>query len=332
VTSTSEDGQAITVEFARARLSALSSLTGADVSGVMLIAQRRGDPAKFAQIRPTDRALPELNSVVGDAAGSYADSELIDYEPATSTTADQVMWMPAANVPLLESIASEAADMAGIPVFDPRHAHLGDLRLAALNANSNESTAVFVQNLRGNQIVAQSGRVGVVVRRGVLDVPPSGQILLFSRSVAAIVVDGVAFFADRAGFQRLFGYLDELRLQAEETFGAVTANLSIEGIEQMAAAVTGSPTMLGKMASIQRKLTRYPEYREALTMPKLVAFVSRHPECGVDLAGEGDSVRLVFRSDPQHRFKILKLLDDDYLRSELTTLEYEANSKSAPLG
>jgi hypothetical protein len=40
----------------------------------------------------------------------------------------------------------------------------------------------------------------------------------------------------------------------------------------------------------------------------------------------------VFRNDPQHRFKILKLLDDDHLRSELTTLEYEANSKGLPVG
>ena len=55
------------------------------------------------------------------------------------------------------------------------------------------------------------------------------------------------------------------------------------------------------------------------------------PEYQVDITGDGDAARLVFRNDAQHRFKILKLLDDDYLHSELTSLEYEANSKSAPL-
>jgi hypothetical protein len=67
-------------------------------------------------------------------------------------------------------------------------------------------------------------------------------------------------------------------------------------------------------------------------MPKLVAFVRRHPECGVEVTGTGGDARLVFRNDARHRFKILKRLDDDYLRSQLTTLEYESNSKSAPLG
>ena len=100
----------------------------------------------------------------------------------------------------------------------------------------------------------------------------------------------------------------------------------------MATVVTGSPAMLGKMASIQRKLDDYPQYRAALTMPNLVAFVRKHPECEVEIQGDGDAAQLVFRNDAQHRFKILKLLDDDYLRSQLTELNYEANSKSAPIG
>jgi hypothetical protein len=91
-------------------------------------------------------------------------------------------------------------------------------------------------------------------------------------------------------------------------------------------------TMLGKVASIQRKLDTYPQYREALTMTKLKEFVETHPECGVEMTGDGDEASFVFRNDIQHRFKILKLLDDDFLRSELTRLEYEANSKSAPIG
>jgi hypothetical protein len=156
--------------------------------------------------------------------------------------------------------------------------------------------------------------------------------LLLGRDVAAVVVGNHAFFENRSAFQRLFGYLDELRQQADATFTDITTNLRIEGGEQMRAAVTASTAMLGKIASIQRKLDRYPKYKAALTMANLKAFVDTHPECGVEIAGEGDDARFVYQNDPQHRFKILKLLDDDYLRSELTTLEYDANSKSAPIG
>lgn len=66
-------------------------------------------------------------------------------------------------------------------------------------------------------------------------------------------------------------------------------------------------------------------------MPKLIKFVKAHPQCEVAIVGEGDDAQFAFTSDAQHRFKILKLLDDDYLRSGLTTLDYDANSKSDPL-
>jgi hypothetical protein len=192
--------------------------------------------------------------------------------------------------------------------------------------------AVFIQSLRGNAVVARSTRRGFLIRKGVLDLPQSGEVVLLSRDVAAMIISDVAFFRDRASFQRLFGYLDELRQQADTTFTEVTTDLRIDGLDQMRAAVTTSPAMLGKMASIQRKLDQYPQYRAALTMPRLKEFVDKHPECGVEIVGDGDDARFAFRNDPQHRFKILKLLDDDYLRSELTALEYESNSKSAPIG
>jgi hypothetical protein len=62
-------------------------------------------------------------------------------------------------------------------------------------------------------------------------------------------------------------------------------------------------------------------------LPNLIVFIRAHPECGVELSSDGPDAELVSHNDLQRRFKILKLLDDDLLRSELTSLEYEANSK-----
>jgi hypothetical protein len=240
------------------------------------------------------------------------------------------MWLDTSAVPLLKHVLEESDDLANLPRFDPGNHSLADMRLAAMRVETETVTAVFVQALRGSQVVAQSTKLGVLVRHGVLDVP-NGELVILTSEVTAVLTGSYVFFRNRSALQQLTGLLEELRQQAAATFRGVTANLRIEGSERMAAAVVGAPAMLGKMASIQRKLDRYPQYREALTMPKLVTFVRQHPECGVEVTGEGDEAKLVFRNDAQHRFKILKLLDDDYLRSELTTLEYDASSKSAPL-
>ena len=149
--------------------------------------------------------------------------------------------------------------------------------------------------------------------------------------INAVLVGEIAFLKDRPAFQRIFGYLHEMQEQAAATFQLVTGTLRIVGLDIMTGVVTSSPAMLGKMASIQRKLEKYPKYKAALTMSNLVKFIGSHPECGVDVSGIGDEAQLVFQNDPQHRFKILKLLDDDYLRSQLTEMDYEANSKGAPV-
>ena len=312
-------------------LASLATLQNGRVSGVVLAAQPADGSAEITQLQPTQAAIAPLGTIIQQATRRYAGCEVIDYQPAGSPADGQVMWLDTADVPLLKHVLEESDDLANLPRFDPRNHSLADMRLTAMRVETDTVTAVFVQALRGSQVVAQSTKVGVLVRRGVLDVP-KGDLVILTSDVTAVLTGSYVFFRNRSAFQQLTGLLEELRQQAAATFQAVTADLRIDGSEQMATAVVGAPAMLGKIASIQRKLDRYPQYREALTMSKLVPFVQLHPECGVEVVGEGDDARLVFRNDAQHRFKILKLLDDDYLKSELTTLEYEANSKSAPLG
>jgi hypothetical protein len=294
MTPDQSDNEQVGRDTAVAAVASLTQLSEASVSGVLLLVQQKDNPPEVSQLVPTDRALPVLSDVIHAAAAAYVDCEVIDYEPATTTADGQVMWLRVDDVPLLNAIFEESADLAGTPLFDPATSKLSNLQLAAMRAEAGGTAAVFVQSLRGNQIVAQSRRVGVIVRRGAIDLPPRGQILLFRRDVAAIVVGTVALFRDRAAFQRLFGYLDELRKKADGTFRSVTENLRIAGFEQMALAVSSSPAMLGKMASIQRKLNKYPQYKTALTMPKLVEFIANHPECEVEVAGDGEAAELVF--------------------------------------
>ena len=268
--------------------------------------------------------------MIAIATRAYVECEVIDYEPSTTPVDQQVMWLPVTAVPLLGQVLADSDDLANLERFDPKRHEMVNLRLAALRVSTARSSAVYIENLRGSQVVARSTKLGVVLRRGVLDVP-NGEILMLTGDVIAILTGDYIFFRNRSTFQLIFGLMDELRQQAAATFAIVTAQLEIDGLEEMEAAVTGAPNMLAKMASIQRKLDLYPKYQEAMTMPKLIAFVQAHPECGVPLSGEGANTKLVFRNNPQTRFKILKLLDDDFLRSELTTLKYEANSKSLPL-
>lgn len=328
------DGLQAMEEDRAAAAQVLASLQSLDTSAgavVVLAVLPPGRPVEVSQLQCTVNAASALSTVVNATTADYVQCEAIDYQPAGSPADGQVMWMESQVVPLLRQLLDDSSDLASLPRFDPRPTRLAYLGLAAVRVEKDDLKVILVQSLSKGQVVARSTKVGVVIRRGVLDIP-DGEIIMLSSNFIAVLTDRFVFFRDRKSFQQLFGLMDVMRQQAAATFADVTAQLRIDGLDQMRAAVTGAPAMLGKMASIQRKLDQYPKYREALTMPRLAAFVGNHPECGVEITGEGEDAQFIFHTDPQRRFKILKLLDDDYLTSELTTLDYEANSKSAPLG
>ena len=317
-------------EQAAAALDILGSLKQGNVTSVIVAGLKNRQLNEVAQLQPTNKAAARLTDVARETIERYSEAEAIGYQPAGMAADGQVMWMAMADVPLLETLSKHSDDLANLPQFSPSEAALGTLRVVAQRVTRDEFSATLVQSVGTNQVVARTTRVGVILRSGILDVP-DGQVVMLNSSTTALVTGAFAFFKDRKAFQQLTGLLEELRQQARNTLDTVTAQLRIQGIDDLRRASTDSPAMLGKMASIQRKLDAYPQYREALTMPKLVAFVRGHPECGVEIDGTEGLEELVFHKDPQRRFRILKLLDDDFLKSELTTFEYEANSKGSPI-
>jgi hypothetical protein len=94
------------------------------------------------------------------------------------------------------------------------------------------------------------------------------------------------------------------------------------------AAVTTDEKMISKVRGIQAKMDASAAYSKAMTMERLVHFVKDNPQVQIDLEGAQGQEVLVFHADVARRWRILKLLDDDYLFSKLTELDYEANSKT----
>ncbi len=151
--------------------------------------------------------------------------------------------------------------------------------------------------------------------------------LILDRELRLIVVGAPVVLQSASTFQTMFGALPELKAQAAATYRASIGKLDIVDGDKLAKACETDLNMMRKLVSIQAKLDR-PGYADAVTMPALVNFLKKHPEIEVPLRdADGPHPMLVFSSDAQHRWAILKLLDDDFLRSELTDITYETNSK-----
>ena len=308
-----------------AALAAIPKMESAQLAGLLVVAG--SDPPELSHLQATNRAQPVLSEIAQSASDKYRRCAVIPYGPGSVTVGSQVMWKPISEIPLLQSILEGSGDFANVQPFNPRTTAISSVRLVAIRMESDEVPTIFVQALQARHIVAGTTRHGMIVKRGSIDIADPNTLTLV-RDVTAIVFGAYVFFAKRQEFQELFGLLEELRAHADATFNQITARLKIDGLKEMRAAVIGDVHMLGKMASIQRMIDEYPKYKKAMTMERLLPFVRSHPNSGVKLSSSGDDAHFVFQNDSQHRFKILRLLDDDLLKSELTDFEYEANSKS----
>lgn len=151
--------------------------------------------------------------------------------------------------------------------------------------------------------------------------------LVIDRSFRVVVVDGVALMPTAASYEALFGPPAAMRVEAAATFAETFAGaLDVRGVDELRTACLSDLSMMRKLLSIRRRMAD-PGFRAALTMDRILAFLAANPQIGVPVDRGGPVPQLVFESGPQQRWALLKLLDDDYLRSDLTGRRYEANSK-----
>jgi hypothetical protein len=281
------------------------------------------------RVRLTPEAGERLISAARDYLIKTAKLTLLPYEPAILVPPGHSLYLAQARA---VNLASTEAGLAtgNVDALDPsadyaRRINLLALRLTLADGNTLTLYRVLKPAFR---LGRPKGVLALIERDGRYDLIDSQDLLLVELDFDVLVADGFAVFAKKTTFERAFGFLEELRRKSRATFKRVTRDLRIANIAELERVCTSETGMMNKMASIARSLEDDPDYAKAMTMPKLLRFVRANPALGITCEGSGSEAALVFDNSPQNRFKLLNLLDDDYLHSTLTDREYEAGSKT----
>ena len=204
-----------------AALAALRTIPEHFDPALLVIAWKRDEPPEVAAARPTDRLAAALREVVLGHAGDWSQRELVDYGPATDATDGQVMWLPVSRVPLLADAGTDV-DLADLPLFDPGAGYASRLRLSAIRGDTDAGPAVLYRALRPAQVIARSDKIPILRRGDRMDLVGRPTVLI-DRGVDANVVGGVVLFTNRRGFERVFGFLEELYAKFNTRAEAVEA-------------------------------------------------------------------------------------------------------------
>lgn len=295
---------------------------------------------RFSVLAPRDGGGPrahrvDLSTDAGDDLAVIAertrkrvlDATQLDYGPAVLIPPGHCMRVSQSAAATLSLIQTEV-DRNDSEVFDAAADYATAASMVA--ARFSDQTGASATFYRVNETLLQFRKrkvLGLIFRDGRYDRLEPGDVLLMRSEFDVIAVDGIAFFFAKTRFEQAFGFLEQLQQASGGTFDTVTARLRIRGLDALRAACTSQPQMMAKMASIRRSMDEDPAYARAMTMSRLTEFVREHPHLGIEVEGRGNTSQLVFNPGPATRFKILNLLDDDYLRSVLTERDYEAGSK-----
>lgn len=251
----------------------------------------------------------------------------IIYGPAVLIPPSHVMHVAQDAAATLGAIQS-VVDAADADAFDSRADYAKTAIMVAARFVTSDGKTVTFYRVADTLLQFTKNKVFSLIRRdGQYDRLEPADVLMMRAEFDVVVIAGHAFFFLKPTFERAFGFLEELKKTSAATFDSVTSGLRITGLADLRAACTSQPQMMAKMASIRRSMDEDPTYAAAMTMPKLLAYVEANPAVNIEIEGTGANRSLVFKPAPATRFQIVKLLDDDYLRSVLTERDYEAGSK-----
>ncbi|RXH56718.1 hypothetical protein GRAN_0028 [Granulicella sibirica] len=181
--------------------------------------------------------------------------------------------------------------------------------------------AVFLRSYSPKKELSRKTGFAAILGRGHYNKVET-KIFLFDWKVDCFAWGGYLFIPNVSSFQRIFKYFEGLRAKAQETLDTILAQIPVSNADDFRNACIGQIQMISKLAQIARK-----PYLPAVTIADLRRTINEF-DLDVQIAEIDGEERLVFEGAPAKRWLILKLLDDNYLGSVMTTLKYEVNSKS----
>jgi hypothetical protein len=150
-------------------------------------------------------------------------------------------------------------------------------------------------------------------------VKAKNDFIALDKSFDFMMVDNNLIILKLSTLERFFGFEKVIRNQARNTIDNINANELLEDIGQL--------NELAQNISTARKLMRIRN-SPVLNVPaqNVINFINNHPELTGKISFNQARTKVVLTTGVSKKL-FLKLLNDDYLFSELTELQYETHAK-----
>lgn len=302
-------------------------LGGEGESQVFLYASGADGGFEVRRLNLSQDVSHKFRSQAAAWAGSLVSQTLVPYAAGRKPSDHEVAYLSIEGVEPLAGLVASMQQPVETQLLEGNSTLVRRLRFYVVaTRQANEGWVHFVRAKGQTLSLRRTRKLALVPSAGVYD-ELAADTLVFDATFDGLVAQNYALIVNQGNFERALGFIEQASTAALETLNTLLVAVAVSNADQLRAAAATDVNMIAKLRSIAAKIAASSTYAAAMTTDRLIEFAEEQ-QLEIDTEVEGGHRRFVFHPDPQRRWRILKLLDDDYLHSSLTELDYEVNSKS----
>jgi hypothetical protein len=324
---TKSKAQTLSADSGRQLLNEVAALSDKAELHVTLLTGKPPDAFEFHRLNLDQGLANKFRQICAEFAQPLANGvRLGRYSAGENYSGGDIVGFMAPSE-AIQSLVPKLEANTGNPLLDPSSLGNKRVRMYVVSVREPNSNWIHLLNETNARFrLEQKGFLATIFSRGVYT-ELEEEALLFGRDFDAIFTSSIALVIQQKSLQRALGILAQVSKQSKTILKAVTGRLRIKNYQEFETAVSAQLNMVPRLMSIKERFD-VPAYAAAMTIDNIVAFAKENPKLEIDFEGESGNEELVFYPDPQRCWKILQLLDDDFLVSDLTKFRYESSSKS----
>jgi hypothetical protein len=288
--------------------------------------QKRDDQPEARVLSLADDAESFFRSVIVSAVvDRLSDSSLRALDPVYKPEKDVIEWAQASEIEAIQLAVSRYANLSPLASFQPNDkAYIRRLRFWVGVLTDRQGRKAYFFRAFSSASELQRKRGAAMVLRDGSFTKVDEQIFLFDDSIDCFVFEGLLFVIRKNDYRRIFDQLEAVRQRARLAAAALHAKVPIANFDEFEKACMTQAGLADKLIAVQGR-----DYFDQLSYTMLKPVIDEF-KLNIPIETSNGSPRLVFLTGPEHRWRILRLVDDDFLKSSMTELRYEVNSKTAP--
>jgi len=271
--------------------------------------------------RLTETFLDVVSSVIEEYKKGWRKHDIVlhDYTPESKLDDYEIELLDISQHGTIRKQIESLSALQDLDTFQEDEEFICNLRFYVIVARPlNAEPIYFYRTYTPKKMLSKSPFFGIWRGENEYD-RIERPIFLFDKYIDCVSRGNSMFILKKENFQHIFRFLEEVEKCAKQTLKYIKVRMPIANFDQFADACERDAGKLRKLKNIATQ-----PYLDKISMNDIKRVIQMH-NLRIPIATVDGVEIIVF--EPANPWDILKLLDDDYLNSVMTSQNYEVTGK-----